>query len=75
MLPASLLLTSCGNTSFNTLPDVVPYSDSFQDRAALELETLKPPCERDSDASSCSAIHRMIIDYSTMREKTRAIGG
>lgn len=70
----SLSLTSCASGHFNTLPSVVPYGDKFQDRAANELQQLKPPCERDVGAESCSALHRMIMDYSTMRDQTRALG-
>lgn len=70
-------LTACGtqasdSPSFVATPDLYNYDDSVQERAAEEVDQLAPPCPRDQVFADCSALHRMIIDYGTVRDQIRA---
>lgn len=70
------LLSACATGNFNpqaVTPDVVPYSREFQAKAADELERMPPPCAADVANEHCSAVHRLVIDYGTMRNQARAI--
>ena len=73
---ALLLLTGCGNApSSSVSPDLADYSAGFQEKAASELDRLKPPCDLKYYNNRCSAVHRMIEDYLFMRDQVRAING
>ncbi len=54
------------------VPDLEDYSKSMQALASEELKGLQPPCPRIEEASDCSAIHRMVIDYGDLRRKIKA---
>ena len=54
-------------------PDLVEYADIVQARASKELDSLAPPCPANLLIADCSAVSRMILDYSRMREQVRAI--
>lgn len=58
-------------TKIIVAPDVVPYAQSVQKRALEEKQQLGPPCPRDAVYANCSALHRFILDYGTMRNQAR----
>lgn len=70
---ANLSLISCRQENFSVQPDLASYSDGFAKQAIVELSKMGPPCERDKLANGCSTVHRMILDYSTIRDQVRAI--
>lgn len=69
----ALLLIACEKAPSNVTPPVVEYSAGFQAHAATELERSGPPCPRDVVITGCSAVHRLVIDFKDMRDKTRAL--
>jgi hypothetical protein len=77
LLILSLSVTACAKapSSGFVLPPVGPYSAEVQTKAADELDAMGPPCPHDVVITGCSAVHRMIIDYKDMRDRTRAISG
>lgn len=64
-LIAMLLLAGCATVGSDTLapcPPVVDYSQTEQESAAAEVETL----------SEASLVVRMLSDYAVLREQARA---
>jgi hypothetical protein len=50
-------------------PPVAEYTSDIMEKAAQELEFMKPPCPRDHAHENCSALTRMILDYGDLRAK------
>jgi hypothetical protein len=60
-------------TKIIATPDVVLYSLDVQARALKEKKALGPPCPRDVVIADCSALHRFVLDYKTMRDRARCL--
>jgi len=54
------------------VPEIEDYGKNVQALAADEIGKLGPACPRDEVIVSCSAIHRMVIDYGELRRRIRA---
>ena len=52
-------------------PPLSSYSPEVLRQAADEMDSMRQPCARDIPGD-CSAMSRMVIDYSDLREKIRA---
>ena len=69
-------LAGCANPPKTTIivaPEVVPYSNTVQKRAAEEMTGMGPACPRDNVFGGCSAVKRFILDYGHMRNQSREL--
>ena len=49
------------------------YSKELQAAAAVEMLAISGPCPQDTvNASGCSALKRLVIDYGDLRQRIRA---
>lgn len=68
------LLSGCaGESSSGSIarPVLVDYPPAFQERAAEELEALRPGCPLHAAEEGCSALVTMIEGYGELRARIR----
>ena len=54
-------------------PPIEAYSKELQDAATAEMRAIPSPCPRDTvNASGCTALKRLVIDYGDLRQPIRA---
>ncbi len=77
VLLAAALVASCSRISLVQVPLAHEYSDQFKRQAVVELEIITAgrwPCERHRNIDArCSALFRMILDYTALRADLRYV--
>ncbi len=64
--------TAVSKTTTVKTPDLIRYHLTVQARAADELDSLGPPCPRDTVVEGSSAVYWLVIDYGFTRDQIRA---